>query len=157
MPRQRPVGRERLRTSAPGERLPGAVMLRPGWMERYVRANERDRIRPMLTAFGFIWAGLMFLTAAANTALVVFADPVIWAKFNLLFPSISMVGLFLLQNVYIRARAAKARYRVPAVSSRSARLRATPPSHNGLPRSHKCETTCRIGQVPNRCPGLVLA
>lgn len=44
----------------------------------------------MLTAFGFIWAGLMFLTAAANTALVVFADPVIWAKFNLLFPSISM-------------------------------------------------------------------
>src|SRR5271170_1117329 len=53
-----------------------AVMLRPGWMERYVPADERDRVRPMLAVFGFVWAGLMFLTAAANTALVVFADPV---------------------------------------------------------------------------------
>lgn len=97
----------------------GAVMLRPGWMERYVPAEERDRIRPMLTAFGFIWAGLMFLTAAANTVLVVFADPVVWAKFNLLFPPISMVGLFVLQNVYIRTRAAVAGYRFPEVSSRS--------------------------------------
>jgi len=91
----------------------GAVMLRSGWMERYVPANERDRIRPMLTAFGFIWAGLMFVTAAANTVLVVFADPVVWAKFNLLFPPISMVGLFVVQNVYIRARVAAVGYRVP--------------------------------------------
>lgn len=99
--------------------LLGAVMLRPGWMERYVPANERDRIRPMLTAFGFIWAGLMFLTAGANAALVVFADPVVWAKFNLLFPTITMVWLFVVQNVYIRARLAVAGYRVPEVSSRS--------------------------------------
>jgi intracellular septation protein len=91
----------------------GAVMLRPGWMERYVPANERERIRPMLTAFGFIWAGLMFVTAAANAVLVVFADPVVWAKFNLLFPPISMVGLFVVQNVYIRARVAAVGYRVP--------------------------------------------
>jgi intracellular septation protein A len=99
--------------------MTGAVMLRPGWMERYVPADERDRIRPMLTAFGFIWAGLMFLTAIANTALVVVADPVVWAKFNLFFPPISMIGLFVLQNVYIRARAAAAGYQVRNASSRS--------------------------------------
>ena len=98
----------------------GAVMLRPGWMERYVPANERDRIRPMLTAFGFIWAGLMFLIAAANAALVALADPVVWAKFNLLFPPISMVGLFVVQNVYIRVRVAVERYRVADVRNRSA-------------------------------------
>ena len=98
----------------------GTVMLRPGWMERYVPANERDRIRPMLTAFGFIWAGLMFLIAAANAALVALADPVVWAKFNLLFPPISMVGLFVVQNVYIRVRVAVERYRVADVRNRSA-------------------------------------
>jgi intracellular septation protein len=83
----------------------GAVMLKPGWMERYVPAEVRDAARPMLTMFGFIWAGLMFLTAGMNAVLVVFSDPRTWAKFNALFPPLSMVGLFLLQNAYMRARA----------------------------------------------------
>jgi intracellular septation protein len=83
----------------------GAVMLKPGWMERYVPAEVRDAGRPMLTMFGFVWAGLMFLTAGLNAVLVVFSDPMTWAKFNVLFPSLSMIGLFLLQNAYMRARA----------------------------------------------------
>ncbi len=67
-------------------------------MERYIQSTNATGFRPMLTAFGFILAGLMFLTAVANTVVVVFADPVIWAKFNLLFPPISTTGLFLVQN-----------------------------------------------------------
>ncbi len=59
----------------------------------------------MLTMFGFVWAGLMFLTAGVNAVLVVFSDPMTWSKFNALFPPISMLGLFLLQNAYMRARA----------------------------------------------------
>jgi len=83
----------------------GAVMLKPGWMERYVPVEVREAARPMLTMFGFVWAGLMFLTAGVNAVLVAFSDPMTWAKFNALFPPISMLGLFLLQNAYMRARA----------------------------------------------------
>jgi intracellular septation protein len=85
----------------------GAVMLRPGWMERYVPAAEREAARPLLTAFGFVWAGLMFLLAALNVLLVVAADPVTWAWFHLFVPPISMIGLFLIQNMYMRLVAAR--------------------------------------------------
>lgn len=38
-----------------GQLILGAVMLRPGWMRRYVPAELRDASRSILTAFGFIW------------------------------------------------------------------------------------------------------
>jgi intracellular septation protein len=85
----------------------GAVMLRPGWMERYVPAAERDRARRMLTAFGFVWASLMFLLAGLNVVLVVAADPLTWARFHLFVPPISMIGLFLIQNACMRLAATK--------------------------------------------------
>jgi hypothetical protein len=31
------------------------MMLRPGWMQRYVPPELRDAARSILTAFGFIW------------------------------------------------------------------------------------------------------
>jgi intracellular septation protein A len=85
----------------------GGVMLRPGWMERYVSAEERDAARPLLTAFGFVWAGLMFLLAGLNVLLVVAADPLTWARFHPFVPPISMIGLFLIQNVYMRMAGAR--------------------------------------------------
>jgi intracellular septation protein len=85
----------------------GAVMLRPGWMERYVPAEAREVARPLLTAFGFVWAGLMFLLAALNVLLVVAADPVTWARFHLFVPPVAIIGLFLIQYAYMRAAAAR--------------------------------------------------
>jgi intracellular septation protein len=82
--------------------LLGAVMLRPGWMERYVPAEARDAARSMLTTFGFVWSGLMFLTAVLNLALMLQADPMTWARFNLVFPPASMIGLFAIQNLVMR-------------------------------------------------------
>jgi intracellular septation protein len=85
----------------------GAVMLQRGWMERYVSAEGRDAARPLLTAFGLIWAGLIFLLAALNVLLVVAADPLTWARSHLFVPPISMIGLFLIQNVYMRMAGAR--------------------------------------------------
>jgi intracellular septation protein len=82
--------------------LLGAVMLRRGWMERYVPAEMREAARPTLYAFGFVWAGLMFLTAALNLAVALMTDPMTWAKFNLIFPPASMFGVFGLQNLLMR-------------------------------------------------------
>lgn len=84
----------------------GAVMLRRGWMERYVPEAARTRARPMLAAFGRAWAALMFLTGALNLGAALLADPVTWARFNLIFPAVSIVGLFALQNVIMRRRMA---------------------------------------------------
>jgi intracellular septation protein len=93
-----------------------AVMMRPGWMERYVPANVRDAARPMLTVFGYIWAALMLLTAALNAVVALTSDPATWAKFNLIFPPVSMIGLFLAQNLWMRTRAAAAGYRIPGAN-----------------------------------------
>jgi intracellular septation protein A len=82
----------------------GAVMLRPGWMERYAPPETRDVARPMLTAFGFVWAALMFVTAALNLFVMLAADPMTWAKFNLTFPPASMIVLFAAQNLVMRRR-----------------------------------------------------
>jgi intracellular septation protein len=83
----------------------GAVMLRRGWMERYVPAEMRDAARPMLMAFGFVWGGLMFLLAALNVLLVVAAEPVTWARFHLFALPIAMIGLFLIQYACMRTAA----------------------------------------------------
>jgi intracellular septation protein len=83
----------------------GVVMLRRGWMERYAPENIRDLARPMLNIFGYVWSGLMFFTAALNLVLVFTVDPTTWTKFNLIFPPTSIIGLFLIQNVFMRARA----------------------------------------------------
>jgi intracellular septation protein len=83
----------------------GAVMLKRGWMERYVPENIRDLARPMLNVFGYVWSGLMFFTAALNLILVFTVDATTWAKFNLIFPSMSIIGLFVIQNVFMRTRA----------------------------------------------------
>ena len=83
----------------------GAVMLNRGWMERYAPETIRDLARPMLTVFGYVWSGLMFLTAALNLILVFTVDPTTWAKFNLIFPPMSIAALFVIQNVFMRTRA----------------------------------------------------
>jgi intracellular septation protein len=83
----------------------GAVMLKRGWMERYAPETIRDLARPMLNVFGYVWSGLMFFIAALNLILVFRVDPTTWAKVNLIFPPMSIIGLFLIQNVFMRARA----------------------------------------------------
>jgi intracellular septation protein len=87
----------------------GVVMLKRGWMERYAPENIRDVARSMLNVFGYVWSGLMFFTAALNLILVFMVDPTTWAKFNLIFPPISIIGLFVIQNVFMRTRASNLR------------------------------------------------
>jgi intracellular septation protein len=81
------------------------VMLKRGWMERYAPENIRHLARPTLNVFGYVWSGLMFFTAALNLILVFTVDATTWAKFNLFFPPISIIGLFVIQNTFMRARA----------------------------------------------------
>jgi intracellular septation protein A len=84
--------------------LIGAVMLKRGWMNRYVPPESLPLIEDRMTLFGYAWAGLMFLTAIANLVVAVWftAD---WPAFVAVFPLATKIGLFLLQFVVVKATA----------------------------------------------------
>lgn len=79
----------------------GGVMLQKGWMLRYLPpAAEGHGEKPMI-AFGYVWAGLMFVTAAANLVVAI-RFPGVWPQFLALFPLVSKIGLFAVQFVTVR-------------------------------------------------------
>src|ERR1051325_43973 len=57
----------------------GAFMLRPGWMNRYLPPIAIQLVPDVVYAFGFIWAGLMFASAALNIVLAMLLDPLTWS------------------------------------------------------------------------------
>lgn len=79
-----------------------AVMLRPGWMNRYLPPIVTENAPELGHAFGYVWAGMMGLTALANLALVAAGDPALWAWFVAVVPLASKVALFLIQYVVLR-------------------------------------------------------
>ncbi len=75
----------------------GIFMLRPGWMQRYVPPVTLRHGADIVFIFGYIWAGLMFVTALANIILALFAPSNSWAWFIGVFPIASKAGLALVQ------------------------------------------------------------
>jgi intracellular septation protein len=65
----------------------GVVMLRPGWMNRYMPPIARTVVPDIALIVGFCWAGLMFV--ALNFSLVT------WASFMSVFGIVSKLALFL--------------------------------------------------------------
>ena len=80
----------------------GVVMLRRGWMNRYLP----ERAQPVVdvaTAFGYVWAGLMFASAALNIALALTLDAKTWAAVMSGWGLFSKIGLFLIQYGWMTA------------------------------------------------------
>jgi len=78
------------------------VMMRRGWMVRYlpdIAAGHGDRL---MVAYGYVWAGLMALTGALNLYVAV-ALPDSWPLYKATFPLASKLTLFLVQYLHIRA------------------------------------------------------
>jgi len=82
--------------------LVGLVLLKRGWMLRYMPPAVVARVEDVATAFGFVWAGLMFVTAGANLAFVL-AAPAWWPAFVAIFPFGSKILLFGVQYTVTRA------------------------------------------------------
>jgi intracellular septation protein len=79
----------------------GAVMLKRGWMVRYLPPIAHGYGDAAMTAFGYVWAGLMFLTAIGN-AVVVIAFTKAWPVFIAVIPLASKLMLFAVQFVTVR-------------------------------------------------------
>jgi intracellular septation protein len=77
------------------------VMLKPGWMVRYLPPAAEGRGQDLMTVFGFIWAGLMALTAGLNLLFAI-AAPELWPGFLAIFPLASKGVLFAIQYTTMR-------------------------------------------------------
>lgn len=79
----------------------GVVMLQKGWMLRYLSPVAGDHGKGPMIAFGYVWAGLMFVTAAANLVTAILF-PAVWPAFLAIFPLVSKIALFAVQFVTVR-------------------------------------------------------
>lgn len=80
----------------------GAVMLKRGWMNRYLPAIVTDNAPELGAFFGYVWAGMMFATAALNLALAFGTDARTWAVVMSIVPLAGKIGLFVIQYATLR-------------------------------------------------------
>jgi intracellular septation protein len=90
--------------------LVGVSMLERGWMTRYMPSRALQFVPDMIIRFGYVWAGLMFFTAALNIALAVSTSVEAWGSVMTLWGIGSKLGLFAIQYALMKTTG-KRRYR----------------------------------------------
>ena len=87
----------------------GVVMLKPGWMNRYLPPIAQEIVPDVAVIFGFVWAGLMFASAALNLIVAVNFSVATWATVMSVYGPVSELGLFAIQYATMRAVAIRRR------------------------------------------------
>jgi intracellular septation protein len=80
----------------------GVVMLKRGWMNRYLPPIALATVPDLGILFGYVWAGLMFFSAALNIGLALSLDVTTWAAVKSVWAIGSKVGLFLIQYAVMK-------------------------------------------------------
>jgi intracellular septation protein len=80
----------------------GIVMLKPGWMNRYLPPVALDVVPDIAFMFGFVWSGLMFFSAALNIIVALNFSVVAWASVMSIYAIVSKAVLFLISYVTMR-------------------------------------------------------
>jgi intracellular septation protein len=75
----------------------GVVMLKPGWMNRYLPAVAIEIVPDIAYVFGFVWAALMFVSAVVNLWVATHYSFVAWTAFMSAYALSTKIGLFLIQ------------------------------------------------------------
>jgi len=73
----------------------GIVMLKPGWINRYMPPLAKAVVPDIAVIVGFLWAALMFISAAVNAVVALQYDVVTWASFMPAYGIVSKLALFL--------------------------------------------------------------
>jgi intracellular septation protein len=94
----------------------GIVMLKPGWMNRYLPTIAIEVVPDIAVIFGFIWSALMFASAALNMVLALRLDPATWAAFMSAYGIISKLALFAIQYATMRLIGRRRRARLAAAA-----------------------------------------
>ena len=86
----------------------GIVMLKRGWMASYVPPIALEYVpEKRFVVWGYVWAGLMLLSAVGNLVLVALVDLNTWALVLLVWGIASKLTLFLVQFASIRLEAGR--------------------------------------------------
>jgi intracellular septation protein len=96
----------------------GVVMLKPGWMNRYLPPIAIEIVPDVATIFGFVWAGLMFFSAALNMAVALNFSVVTWSVFVTIYGIVSKAALMLIGYAVMRTIGVRRRVTMaPALAS----------------------------------------
>ena len=93
----------------------GAIMLKRGWMLRYVPPIVVDTIPEYVTIAGFLWAALMFALGAGTIAVAMTGDIKLWGLYVSVVAVGAKVAAFAVQYVAFRMLI-KARLRAAAAT-----------------------------------------
>src|SRR6202795_2275886 len=94
----------------------GIVMLKPGWMNRYLPPVAIEIVPDVAVIFGFVWAGLMFFSAALNLIVALNFSVVAWSAFMSIWAIVSKAVLFLIGFATMRTIAVRRRRAQMAVA-----------------------------------------
>ena len=78
----------------------GSVMLRRGWLNRYILPEQLALVGDVMDRFGVIWAALMFVSAGLNLVIAIFFTAW-WPLFIGIFPLASKFGLFAVHIIVV--------------------------------------------------------
>ncbi len=115
----------------------GVVMLRRGWMNRYLPPVAIELVPDIAVIFGYAWSGLMFLSAALNLIVALNFSVVTWSVTMSVYCIASKAIMFLIGYAVIRV-VAGARYRhqrMQVVTGRSGITRSRQEVHHDFNRS----------------------
>jgi intracellular septation protein len=102
----------------------GVVMLKRGWMNRYLPDIAKAVLPNIAVVVGFVWAGLMFVSAAVNAFVALTFSVATWAVVMPFFGIVSKVVVFLAGFAAMRLIGRRRVRAMPAVE-RDALLAAT--------------------------------
>jgi intracellular septation protein A len=97
--------------------LIGLTMLRRGWMTRYMPERALTFVPDLVVTSGYVWAGLMFLSAGLNIVIALTCDLVTWGAIMSAWGIASKTALFFGQFALMKTigkRRAQAQMRAAA-------------------------------------------
>jgi intracellular septation protein len=80
----------------------GVVMLKRGWMNRYLPPVAIELVPDIAVIFGYVWSGLMFFSAALNVIVALNFSVVTWSVAMSIYGIVSKAALFLIGYATIR-------------------------------------------------------
>jgi intracellular septation protein len=99
----------------------GVVMLKRGWMNRYLPPAGLELIPDVAVIFGFVWSGLMFFSAALNVIVALNFSVVTWSVTMSVYGIVSKTALFLIGYATMRTIAVARRRRQQLLAGDSQR------------------------------------
>lgn len=107
----------------------GVVMLKRGWINRYLPPIALDLIPDIAIIFGYAWSGLMFFSAALNLIVALNFSVMMWSATMSIWGIASKLVLFLIGYATMRSIAVarrRSRPDAPTVSTKLAEQGGVP-------------------------------